>query len=309
MVGLTFWSIKFCTFIQKVTTTQGDEERQARSLRPQFIMARNQEKAMTLLNKWVTMKKEFNSGGEPERRPFLSSECNNLGQAEKWRLDVIREVSKSIAEIQNAGLGEHRIRDLNDKINKLLREKYHWQKRIKELGGGDYNATEPKTFDADGRELPGGGGYKYFGAAKELPGVRELFQAEAPLPPRRTRAALYKNITPDYYGYRDEDDGVLLSKEALAEKRAIEHEMQQYNEAQKLRKSDAAAGVGAEGGVGDGGEDDDEGELNFEDIQQLASAVSSAALKAHVPVPSQEDIKTAILDYRKNQLSQMFLGE
>ena len=60
-----------------------------------------------------------------------------------------------------------------------------------ELGGANYNGMEPKSYDADGRELPGSGGYKYFGAAKELPGVRELFQAEAPEPPRRTRGDMY----------------------------------------------------------------------------------------------------------------------
>ena len=38
-----------------------------------------------------------------------------------------------------AGLGEFRIRDLNDEINKLLREKRHWEDRILELGGPDYN--------------------------------------------------------------------------------------------------------------------------------------------------------------------------
>ena len=32
-----------------------------------------------------------------------------------------------------AGLGEHVLRDMNDSINKLLREKGHWQKRIKDL--------------------------------------------------------------------------------------------------------------------------------------------------------------------------------
>jgi hypothetical protein len=37
-----------------------------------------------------------------------------------------------------AGLGEFRIRDLNDEINKRLREKRHWEDRIKELGGPDY---------------------------------------------------------------------------------------------------------------------------------------------------------------------------
>ena len=28
---------------------------------------------------------------------------------------------------------------------------------------------------------------------------------------------MYKNITPDYYGYRDEDDGVLATREAVRE--------------------------------------------------------------------------------------------
>lgn len=37
-----------------------------------------------------------------------------------------------------AGLGEFRIRDLNDEINKLLREKRHWEVRIIELNGPNY---------------------------------------------------------------------------------------------------------------------------------------------------------------------------
>lgn len=35
----------------------------------------------------------------------------------------------------------NRIRDLNDEINKLIREKGHWEKRIVELGGPNYAAT------------------------------------------------------------------------------------------------------------------------------------------------------------------------
>jgi pre-mRNA-splicing factor ISY1 len=71
-----------------------------------------------------------------------------------------------------AGLGEFRIRDLNDEINKLLREKGHWEAQIKELGGPDYARTGPKMLDHEGREVPGNKGYKYFGAAKELPGIK-----------------------------------------------------------------------------------------------------------------------------------------
>jgi pre-mRNA-splicing factor ISY1 len=35
-----------------------------------------------------------------------------------------------------------------------------------------------QIYDIDGKELPGQPGYKYFGAAKGLPGVRELFAEE-----------------------------------------------------------------------------------------------------------------------------------
>jgi Isy1-like splicing family len=63
---------------------------------------------------------------------------------------------------------------LNDEINKLLREKGHWEAQIKELGGPDYARTGPKMLDHEGREVPGNKGYKYFGAAKELPGIKNL---------------------------------------------------------------------------------------------------------------------------------------
>mmetsp|Transcript_68124 Transcript_68124/g.154116 ORF Transcript_68124/g.154116 Transcript_68124/m.154116 type:complete len:270 (+) Transcript_68124:110-919(+) len=267
-------------------------------------MARNAEKANSLLNKWVTMKQEFNRGGEPDKRPFLSSECDSLAEAEKWRLDVLREISKNIGEIQNAGLGEHRIRDLNDHINKLLREKHHWHKRIKELGGGDYNAREPKSFDADGRELPGGGGYKYFGAAKELPGVRELFQAEPPKAPRRTRAQIYKTITPDYYGYRDEDDGTLESKELAAERRAVREAMNEFEVQKRQRKTDALPGLAADDDDAESEEEED-ADATFGDAMAMGGAAESAALKAHVPVPNQDEIKSAILDYRKKELEKL----
>ena len=80
-------------------------------------------------------------------------------------------------------MGEHRIRDLNDEINNLLKVKIKWEDRIRELGGPDYRAAPTKMFDHDGIELPGAEGYKYFGAAKNLPKVRELFQKEAPQAP------------------------------------------------------------------------------------------------------------------------------
>ena len=44
---------------------------------------------------------------------------------------------------------------MNDEINKLLREKGHWESRIVELGGPDFGRVGPKMMDMDGQEAPG----------------------------------------------------------------------------------------------------------------------------------------------------------
>nr|XP_006117653.1 pre-mRNA-splicing factor ISY1 homolog isoform X1 [Pelodiscus sinensis] len=196
-------------------------------------MARNAEKAMTALARF--RQAQLEEGKVKERRPFLASECNELPKAEKWRRQIIGEISKKVAQIQNAGLGEFRIRDLNDEINKLLREKGHWEVRIRELGGPDYARVGPKMLDHEGKEVPGNRGYKYFGAAKDLPGVRELFEKEPLPPPRKTRAELMKAIDAEYYGYRDEDDGVLEPLEQEHEKQVIAEAMEKWKVEREAR--------------------------------------------------------------------------
>ena len=61
--------------------------------------------------------------------------------------------------MHTAGLGEHTLRDMNDTINKKIREKRHWERQILRLGGPNYLGKDA-MIDADGREV-GGGGYKY----------------------------------------------------------------------------------------------------------------------------------------------------
>lgn len=50
--------------------------------------------------------------------------------------------------------------------------------------------------------IHGGWVVLHAGAAKDLPGVKELFSQSAPEPVRRTRRDMYRGIDPDYYGYR-----------------------------------------------------------------------------------------------------------
>lgn len=86
-----------------------------------------------------------------------------------------------------------------------------------------------RVMDDEGRVIEGGGkGYRYFGRAKELPGVKELFEAAAK--PRQqdekradTRAELSRRVDAGYYGYGlDEEDGSLVEYEARKEHEAFE---------------------------------------------------------------------------------------
>jgi len=182
-------------------------------------MARNEEKSQSMLNRFLQKKSEDRKKPK-EKRPFLASDCHNLLEAEKWRSHVLRDIGKKVSDVQNEGLGESRIRDLNDDINKLLREKAHWERRIIELGGQNYLSQAPKVFDDEGQAVEGST-YKYFGAAKKLPGVKDLFYQDVPLAPKRTRSDMYRGVDADYYGMRDEDDGLLLKLEEAAQKEAL----------------------------------------------------------------------------------------
>ncbi|RLN47584.1 hypothetical protein BBJ29_007481 [Phytophthora kernoviae] len=174
------------------------------------------------------------------RRPYLASQCDNLKEAERWRRQIIREISKKVADIQNVGSSEHVVRDLNDEINKRIREKRHWERRIVQLGGPDYARSQPQAYDADGAAVRGVGGYKYFGAAKSLPGVRELFEKQAPEAGKRTRQDMYKHIEPDYYGFRDDEDEQQLKDEETAEKRLRQRGMDGWDAAEAKRKAQVA---------------------------------------------------------------------
>ncbi|XP_059611123.1 pre-mRNA-splicing factor ISY1 homolog [Phlebotomus argentipes] len=262
-------------------------------------MARNAEKAMTTLARWRAAKEA--ESGDKDRRPYLASECTDLSKCEKWRLEIIREISKKVAQIQNAGLGEFRIRDLNDEINKLLREKRHWENQISALGGPHYRRYGPKMFDSEGREVPGNRGYKYFGAAKDLPGVRELFEQEPPPPPRKTRAELMRDIDADYYGYRDDDDGILLPLEEKAERLAIQQAVTEWKERQAR----------GETVVEDEEDDIYPAEADADDAAKQASSEDPMGLlgprfTAHVPVPTQKDIEAALLRKKKQELLEKY---
>jgi hypothetical protein len=63
-------------------------------------MARNQEKAQSMLNRYLQAKRDA-AKGPVERRPRLASEVASVAECEKWRGQIIRAIAKKVAIIQN----------------------------------------------------------------------------------------------------------------------------------------------------------------------------------------------------------------
>lgn len=125
----------------------------------------------------------------------------------------------------------------------------------------------------------------YFGAAKELPGVRELFEKEPPMPSRKTRGELMREIDANYYGYLDDDDGVLIPLEEKASKEALKISVEEWKE--KLRKGELKTN-----------DDDAPAPIVVGDGNELLAP----RFVSHVSVPSQKDIEDAMIRKKKREL-------
>ena len=160
---------------------------------------------MALMNRWVDQQRAVYSGSlNLQHRPRAANECKTVREAESQRYHIIRQLTGLISQIQNAQLSEARLRQLNDEINKLFKVKIAFELRIRHLGGPNYASSS--ILDLSSIAIPGdSSGYRYFGAAKSLPGVQELLQQEEDAPNYRSKAEILKNINLDYFGYRDED--------------------------------------------------------------------------------------------------------
>lgn len=272
-----------------------------------------------MLNRFITMKAEEKKKPK-ERRPFLASECRDLNEADKWRQQIMREIGRKVAEIQNEGLGEHRLRDLNDEINKLIREKSHWERRIIELGGPNYSRHSAKMTDLDGNivDVPNpsgrGPGYRYFGAAKKLPGVRELFDKPPELRKRRTRYDIYKRIDAAYYGYRDEEDGILERLEAPAEaamRREAAEEWRRLDAIRREARKGVKSGEVAEVTTAAREILREEEEEVVEEEREMRERLEEKEREfvVHVPLPDEKEIERMVLQKKKMELLNRYVSE
>ena len=68
-------------------------------------MARNQEKAQSMLFRFRESKMiELGMVNRGDRRPKVASLCTDLRQCERWRGELLKDVSRKVAKIQDREL-------------------------------------------------------------------------------------------------------------------------------------------------------------------------------------------------------------
>lgn len=69
-------------------------------------MARNEEKANSLLNRWVQMKSDERLGMH-RKRPYNQDSVETVAEAERWRSEVVNLMSSKVYQIQNRKQHHH----------------------------------------------------------------------------------------------------------------------------------------------------------------------------------------------------------
>ncbi|KOM47009.1 hypothetical protein LR48_Vigan07g071300 [Vigna angularis] len=180
------------------------------------------------------------------------------------------------------------------------------------------NNIDPNP-DLDGNIVdvpnPGGRGpgYRYFGAAKKLPGVKELFEKPPELRKRRTRYDIYKRIDASYYGYRDDEDGVLERLEGPAEdemRREAAEEWRRLDEVRREARKGVKSGEVAEvSAVAREMLREEEEVVEEERQREEEEEKEKREFIVHVPLPDEKEIERRVLEKKKMELLNKYVSE
>jgi len=65
-------------------------------------MARNEEKSQSMLYRFrEAQAAELGLATKTDRRPRLAASCKDLKQCERWRGEILREISRKVSKIQD----------------------------------------------------------------------------------------------------------------------------------------------------------------------------------------------------------------
>ncbi|VDQ01349.1 unnamed protein product [Trichobilharzia regenti] len=238
-----------------------------------------------------------------------------------YRRQIVHEISRKIAQIQNrasnyfinfflASLGEYKLRDLNDDINKLIREKSHWEDHIKNLGGPDFKPVARKSRG----ELMKLVDVSYYGNCDEDDAIAHkvaLWKARKENDSLPTYAA--KHPTGDEIDDLDEDNADTRNIYDAGDNPADIELMRLYeaidegNEVGSVDFTNAEQLVALVNGDESINTLDDATKLANKSMSSLSTTVKRAFV-AHVPVYTQEQIESALVAQRKREILEKYMS-
>lgn len=90
-------------------------------------MAYNPKKATSIFDRFrEAAEEEMGIRPAARKRPTNPLESKTVLEAERWRTEVIKDLTRRIEKIHEPGLSDGQVRDVNDDINNKLRIKVQW---------------------------------------------------------------------------------------------------------------------------------------------------------------------------------------
>lgn len=118
--------------------------------------------------------------------------------------------------------------------------------------------------------------------------------------PKKTKAELMRSIDADYYGYRDEDDGVILKEEARVQREEL---LRLANEEKNSNTTTIKERI----------ELICYADVNDDSRQSVEDGIDFAGPKnfiSHVPsIPTQKEINEELIRRKKQELLKMYVSE
>lgn len=129
-----------------------------------------------------------------------------------------------------------------------------------------------------------------------MPGVRELFEEHEAEAARRSRRELFQAITPDYYGFRDEEDGILVAAETVVEKELRKQLEREWYEAHPAAAAQTPSTTAAT--------ETAEADARAKRFAAMlaGTAAADASVRSHVEVPDEKAIAELIVRKKKELL-------
>lgn len=149
-----------------------------------------------------------------------------------------------------------------------------------------------------------------------MPGVKELFEKPPELRKRRTRYDIYKRIDASYYGYRDDEDGILEKLEGPAEERMRAAAVAEWMEMEEIKREARRAvksGEVAEVGMGMAAkilyeEEEDVVEEERREKEE-EEREKDKEFVVHVPLPDEKEIERMVVEKKKLELLSKYASE